>query len=217
MWKAQTVQTFFPETHKVFFPVQSTSHIMSKSVVSMSLKRVLEAAKANDENASIRDNVIRLNPNVRTERNPWLNRTGWLETFLDKDIKILVDHVSAIARDPIEQAIVASVKRVIDHSLAGIKDLQKRGWGIIRFWLRSMDAGEPHEKPFRMYYSDLRRYTSYWTRLMLFCQRTHGVRDGVQLDTQCKESVKSKRKLFLESLNGGEPRTTTGVEVKWFY
>src|SRR5436189_2528511 len=119
MWKIQSVQTFFSGTNQVFFPVQSTSRILSKSAVSVSLKRVLEAAKANDENASTRDNVIRLNPNVRTERSPWLNRTGWLETFVDKDIKTLMDHASAIARDPIEQAIVASVKCVIDHSLAG--------------------------------------------------------------------------------------------------
>jgi len=184
MWKSQPVQTFFSGPNQVFFPVQSTSRIVSKSAVSTSLKRVLEAAKADDGNASIRDNVIRSNPNVRTERSPWLNRTEWLETFLDKDIKALTDHASVITRNPIEQAIAASVKRVINDSLAGIKDLRKRGWGIIRFWLRSVDAEEPHEKPFRMYYSDLRSYTSYWTRLMLFCQRTEGIEDGVQLDTE---------------------------------
>ena len=102
MWKPQFVQTFFSETNRVFFPIQSVSRIVSKSAVSTSLKRVLEAAKADDGNASIRDNVIRSNPNVRTERSPWLNRTEWLETFLDKDIKALVDHASIIARDPIE-------------------------------------------------------------------------------------------------------------------
>jgi hypothetical protein len=125
MWKPQSLQTFFPGTSRIFFPVQSTSRIVSKSAVSMSLKRVLEAAKVDDGLALIRDNMIRSNPNVRTERSPWLNRTEWLETFLDKDIKALVDHASVIARDPIEQAMAASVKRVIDHSLAGIKDLQK--------------------------------------------------------------------------------------------
>jgi hypothetical protein len=187
MWKTQPVQTFFQGTNQVFFPVQSTSRFMSKSTVSASLKRVLEAAKADDGNASIRDNVIRSNPNVRTERSPWLNRTEWLEMFLDKDIKVLVDHASAITRDPIEQAIAASVKRVIDDSLAGVKDLRKRGWGIIRFWLRSVTADKPHSKPFRMYYSDLRRYISYWTRLMLFCRRTHKIEDGVQLDTEQAE------------------------------
>ena len=156
--------------------------IVSNSAVSMSLKRVLEAAKVDDGNALIRDNVIRSNPNVRTERNRWLNQTEWLEMFLDKDIKILMDHASGIIRDPIEQGIVASVKRVIDDSLAGVKDLQKRGWGRIRFWLRSVAGDKPHTKPFRMYYSDLRRYISYWTRLMLFCRRTYKIEDGVQLD-----------------------------------
>src|SRR5271169_645893 len=102
MWKTQPVQTFFQGTNQVFFPVQSTSRIISKSAVSTSLKRVLEAAKADDGNASIRDNVIRSNPNVRTERSPWLNRTEWLEMFLDKNIKALVDHTSIIARNPIE-------------------------------------------------------------------------------------------------------------------
>ena len=153
----------------------------------MSLKRVLEAAKVDDGNASIRDNVIRSNPNVRTERNRWLNQTEWLEMFLDKDIKVLMDLASGIIRDPIEQGIVASVKRVIDDSLAGVKDLQKHGWGRIRFWLRSVAGDKPHTKPFRMYYSDLRRYISYWTRLMLFCRRTHKIKDGVQLDIRQAE------------------------------
>ena len=127
MWKPQHVQTFFQGTDQVFFPVQFTSRILSKSAVSAFLTRALEVAKADDENASIRDNVIRLNSNVRTERSPWLNRTEWLEMTLNKDIKTLVDHASAISRDSIEQAMTASVKRVIDDSLAGVKDLQKRG------------------------------------------------------------------------------------------
>ena len=194
MWKAQSVQTFFPETNQIFFPVQSTSRIISKSAVSMSLKRVLEAAKVDDGNASIRDNVIRSNPNVRTERNRWLNQTEWLEMFLDKDIKVLMDHASGIIRDPIEQGIVASVKRVIDDSLAGVKDLQKRGWGRIRFWLRSVAGDKPHTKPFRMYYSDLRRYISYWTRLMLFCRRTYKIEDGVQLDIKQAEILQRLEK-----------------------
>src|SRR5271169_6729557 len=184
MWNTVSLQTFFPGTSRIFFPVQNPSRFVSKSAVSASLKRVLEAAKVDDGNASIRDNVIRSNPNVRTERSPWLNRMEWLEMFLDKDIKALADHASVIARDPIEQAMIAGIKRVMDHSLAGIKDLQKHGWGIIRFWLHSMDAEETHEKPFQMYYSDLRSYINYWTRLMLFCQRTKEIEDGVQLDIE---------------------------------
>ena len=77
---------------------------------------------------------------------------------LNKDIKTLVGHASTFTRDPIEQGMAASVKRVIDDGLAGVKDLQKRGWGIIRFWLRSVKTNEAHAKPFRMYYSDLSAY-----------------------------------------------------------
>ena len=193
------MQTFFPETHQVFFHIQNGSQIVSKSAISLSLKRVLEAARAEDCNTSIHDNVIRSNMNVRTERSPWLNQMEWLEMFLDKDIKALVDHASAIVKDPIEQAIAASVKRVIDDSLAGVKDLRKRGWGIIRFWLRSVKADEPHSKPFRMYYSDLRRYTSYWTRLMLFCRRTHKIEDGVQLDIEQVEILQRLEEVVSKS------------------
>lgn len=160
---------------------------MSKSAISTSLKRILEAAKIDDENTSIRDNVIRLNPNVRTERDLWLDRMEWLETFPNRDIKMLMDHASAIIRDPIEQVMAASVKRVIDDSLAGVKDLRKRGWRIIRFWLRSVNTKGLHEKPFRMYYSDLRGYTSYWTRLILFCRRIYKIKDEVQLDMEQAE------------------------------
>lgn len=53
MWKSQSVQTFFPETHQIFFPVQSPSRFVSKSAISMSLKKILEDAKANDEKTSI--------------------------------------------------------------------------------------------------------------------------------------------------------------------
>src|SRR5579864_179066 len=119
MWRIQPVQTFFQGINQAFFPIQSTSHFISKSAISMSLKRILEEAKANDEKTSIRDNIIRSNPNVRTERSPWLNQTEWLEMFLNKDIKTLTDYASLIPKNPIEQAIVASVKRLIDHSLAG--------------------------------------------------------------------------------------------------
>lgn len=178
------MQTFFQGTNKSFFPVQFTSQLVSKSAISVSLKTILEAAKADDENASIRDNVIRLNPNVRTERSPWLDRTEWVEMTLNKDIKMLVGHASAITRDPIEEAMAASIKRVIDDGLAGVKDLQKRGWGIIRFWLRSVKTNEPHAKPFRMYYSDLSAYINHWTRLMLFCRRTYRLEDGAQLNKQ---------------------------------
>jgi len=157
----------------------------------MSLKKILEEAKANDKKASVRDNIIGSNPNVRTERSPWLNHTEWLEMFLDKDIKALINYASPTPKDLIEQGIVASVKRLVDYSLAGVKDLQKRGWGIIRFWLRSVKVDEPYEKPFRMYYSDLRTYTSYWIRLMLFCLRTHNIEDGVRLDTEQAEMLQN--------------------------
>ena len=55
-----------------------------------------------------------------------MNRTKWLKMFLNKDIKALVNHASAIISDPIEQVMTASVKRVIDNDLAEVKDLQKR-------------------------------------------------------------------------------------------
>ena len=80
---------------------------------------------------------------------------------LNKDIKALVNQVSTITRDSIEQGMAASIKRVIEDGLAGVKDLQKREWGIIRFWLRSVRINEPHAKPFRMYYSDLSAYINH--------------------------------------------------------
>ena len=104
MWKTVSVQTFFAGADRVFFPVQSTSHFTSKSAISTSLQRILEAAKINDENKPIRNNVIQSNPNVRTENSPWLRRTEWRELFLDKDIKTLVDYTSATIRDVMEQA-----------------------------------------------------------------------------------------------------------------
>jgi hypothetical protein len=51
-----------------------------------------------------------------------------------------------------------SVARVIDSCMASVEDLDGRGWNEIRFWLRSHQEGQPHEKPLRKPVTELNKY-----------------------------------------------------------
>jgi len=112
---------------------------------------------------------------------PWLRHTQWNETFRRKDMSKLCNQILK----PTEGEgglleVWQSVSRVVEKSLAGVKDCLNRRWTMIPFWLASARPNEPSTRPFRTYFAEgtVERYTSYWQKYICFCLRT--VEDGEQ-------------------------------------
>jgi hypothetical protein len=182
MWKEQNVQTFFSGSNRAYFAVQSMSQGASTSIAVGALKSVLEAAKEKDGEAKSQNNIVERSTNWRTESNPWLRRTGWIEIFEGKNMMTLVNYTSNKGSDVHETSLIAGVKRVMERCMNGVRDIEHRGWSKIRFWLQSIETERPDGQPFRMYYADLATYTNIWIELILFCWRSHDDPDGVKLD-----------------------------------
>lgn len=102
----------------------------STSIVD-SLKLVLDIARAQDQDQATYDNRVESTINKRTESSPWLRKTGWIELFEGKDMTALCNHTLNEGRDFTENAIVASIKRVIERCITGVRDLEKRGWSKV--------------------------------------------------------------------------------------
>lgn len=73
------------------------------------------------------------------------------------------------------------IRSVIMQCLKGVQELNKRGWGILRFWLNSTVRDKADPKPFQLKYKDgtEERYSDYWARFMVFALRTFGIDTGV--------------------------------------
>jgi len=106
---------------------------------------------------------------------PWLRRTGWVRTFMGKNMKTLSDlALKPTAGEVNLLRIWNAVGRVIPSCFTGVKDCWDRGWALILYWLISSRNTEDSSKPFRMYFADstITRYTSYWQRFIVFCLRS---------------------------------------------
>ena len=182
MWKEQDVQTFFSGSNRVYFAVQSMCQGGSTSTAIRSLKMILQATKAKDREAESQNNIVERSSNWRTESNPWLRRTGWIEIFEGRNMTTLINYTSNKGSDIYEISLMASVKRVMERCMNGVKDIEERGWSKIRFWLQSIETESPDGRPFRMYYADLATYINVWIELVLFCWRSHDDPVGVELD-----------------------------------
>jgi hypothetical protein len=176
------MQTIFPKPNLRYFPVNIP-------IVEINVNRdfkeimddVLQMAKANDEREYLRQSTIISSEVSRVERTPWLNRTGWLDMFNERDMKVLCECVSDKVEEGEDLKIIGlSVQRMIRKCLEGMADLESRGWGLIRFWLKSTDVGKASSKPFSLHYEDstIRLRTSLWTKYLYFCMR------GLHMETE---------------------------------
>jgi hypothetical protein len=148
---------------------------------------MLDAAKLKDEEDLKRRNAIVSSEASRVERTPWLNRTNWLKIFDGRDMKLLVECTSDKIKDgECLEGIKSSVKRVIKYCIDGVKDLEERGWGLVRFWLKSTEAGKADSRPFNIHYDDstVRIRGALWTKYLFFCIRALDVETGVQFTEQ---------------------------------
>lgn len=138
MWEIIKVQTFFRGRNLKWFEVESRLQKAPMSdTIEGSLKSILKLARQKDKE-KLKTNIISMVTNRRTESSPWLRRTGWIELLEGKDMTVLCNYTLNEERDSEENAIIASVKRVIERCISGVRDLEKRGWSKVRFWLQSL-------------------------------------------------------------------------------
>src|SRR5437667_10324372 len=100
-------------------------------------------------------------------KTPWLGHTRWEETFMGKDMSVLVKLTEGPGRhDHQERRVWEATARVVRACFNGIIDCQERGWTLIPFWLRSVDGNKEDTKPFSMLIAPatLYRYINYWQK-----------------------------------------------------
>src|SRR5436190_4540501 len=174
MWHFQTVQTFFQGTERKYFAViHPDSSVQVASIPNMNLvNNMLSTARLQDNQTRLDIDIIQKDSG-KTENSPWLTRTDWKRMFMGRDMKSLVDQTSKEIRgDNAAKSVSQGTYRVIEKCIESIRDLDRRGWNEIRFWLRSTEKGKCHSKPFHKELKDLKTYVNVWVELILFCLRT---------------------------------------------
>jgi hypothetical protein len=199
MWREQDLQTFYVNKECKYFRVKVRRDGRPVEAV---VELILEKTRKVDEDRAKSNHTIEKNEG-RGENSPWLERTGWKRMFAGKDMKNLSGYVNIDeGLEPELIEVKKSVERVIDSCMASVDDLDGRGWNEIRFWLRSHQEGQPHEKPLRKPVTELNKYKKVWTRLITFCWRTFELdevgaefldcqRDGIRqlMDAICLQSA----------------------------
>ena len=165
------IQTFFQGIDVKYFAFIDNNPPPSNSEKMDLLNQMLESAKLKDKEVCLEKDIVKEDKG-KTESSPWLGRMDWKSMFLGRDMKRLVGFTNKeVALEPELELVKNSVYRVIENGLAGVKDLDTRGWNEIRFWLRSHQKDKPHGKPFRKYYVKVKDYANVWMQLILFCWR----------------------------------------------
>jgi hypothetical protein len=174
MWVQQAIQTFFQGTERKYFAVtvsQPSIDTTGTSNINI-VNNMLSIARLKDHQAPLDIDIIQ-NDSGKTENSPWLTRTDWKKMFKGRDMKSLVDQASKdTGEDNTMKSISQGIHRVIEKCIESIRDLDRRGWNEIRFWLRSTEKGKGHSKPFHKEMTDLKKYADVWVGLILFCLRT---------------------------------------------
>jgi len=173
IWTSQPVQTFFAGYYRKYFLVTpSTSIIRNPNLKVDLINNMLSIARVKDDEAQLNIDTIQ-NDAGKTENSPWLTRTDWKRMFKGRDMKSLVNQASKdTGEDNTMKSISRGIHRVIEKCIESIRDLDRRGWNEIRFWLRSTEKGKCHSKPFHKELTDLKKYADAWVGLILFCLRT---------------------------------------------
>jgi hypothetical protein len=85
------------------------------------------------------------------DKSPWMRRTDWLREFAGKDMNVIVGKSKKPTQDEAALRVVwASVTRLMNHCVEGVRDCTQRNWGLIGFWLNSSEVEEADGKPFNI-------------------------------------------------------------------
>ena len=99
----------------------------------------MECAEKVDLNDGQADTTVPLESLRIDKLVPWLRRTGWLEDFAGKDMKVIVEKASKPGSEEKEllgvwKSVVLTVRKCVE----GARDCAKvRRWESIMFWLNS--------------------------------------------------------------------------------
>jgi hypothetical protein len=200
MWSEHDVQSIFEGQGSKYFPVH-TAHLVENPDLDALLQQALMQASIDDEEETRRNNtIIPDGANERTD--PWMNRGRWLDTLAGQNMRELYPLTSARSEDDEGfKFLQKSIPSLIKRCLEGVRDLDKRGWDILRFWLNSSEINKADTKPFQVHYNDgtLARYSEYWLRFILFMLRTFDIEDtgnnGVKYTTHQHEAIGELRAL----------------------
>ena len=101
----------------------------------------------------------------------------WLEKFKNKDM----DKLIGITKKPDKEEYLLSqvwmrTKPVIMKCFDGVKDLHRRNWHAIPFWLASAQPLQQESIPFRRYFQSdvVEKYAEFWQRYIIFCLLAYG-------------------------------------------
>jgi len=169
------------------------------------LDQQLATASLKDQEEIRRNNMIVPEELTGQHLSPWLNRTGWLDLLSNQDIEQLCIKTNAhIEGDEPFIHVRNSIQRVIRKCLQGIRDFDKQGWNLIRFWLNSVVKDKCDKTPFQLYYDSgtLDRYSGYWVRLFFFILRTMNDDsiDGVKYTGDQKRIIHDLRQMIDEEV-----------------
>jgi hypothetical protein len=167
MWIGHDVQSIFPGPSSPYFPVRAAP-LVENAELDAVLQQALAQASLDDIEETRRNNNVVQEANDRTD--PWTNRGGWLDRLAGRDYGELYALTSAKSEDDEGFTFLQkSIPRLIERCLEGVRDLDKRGWDLLRFWLNSSEIDKADTKPFQVHYSGgtLARYSEYWLRFML--------------------------------------------------
>jgi hypothetical protein len=68
------------------------------------------------------------------DKSPWMRRTDWLREFAGKDMNVIVGKSKKPTQDEAALRVVwASVTRLMNHCVEGVRDCTERNWGLIGF------------------------------------------------------------------------------------
>jgi hypothetical protein len=113
------------------------------------VQKLLERAEKVNVNDGQADTTVPLESLRIDKLVPWLRRTGWLEDFAGKDMKVIVEKGCKPGPDEKEllgvwMSVVCTVRKCIE----GARDCARvRRWESIMFWLDSSTPNEPSQQP----------------------------------------------------------------------
>ena len=146
-------------------------------MIDVLIQQLLDEAEARSNAAQRRMYEIH-DRNIPQELNPWLGRTGWIERFDGKDMKVLHDLLEQPKSNPQSledklRLVWNSVARLIEKCWMGVRDLANRNWRLVLYWLNSAKKDEQNQSPFKVYMNKKTRvsYGAYWQQFMMFVLR----------------------------------------------
>jgi len=178
-WRKCQLQTWFPSQDKKYFKVIDKAPRLT--VTELRLDDLLITQKEK-EAVEEKEMMIVSQEQDKRERTPWLNKTGWLEVFVGKDMDTLAKSVKKPSKLDVELWLVYQrTEAVLRRCIKGVKDCRRREWTIILRWLNGVELGKPDVRPFTVQHevNTIGRYLRNWQYLICFCVRAFQAEDKV--------------------------------------